>query len=441
MRVALISYEFPPDTALGGIATYVSQISRSLVAHGVEVEVFCGSATRTDSSINEGVRVHRVRADRADFPMTIVSTFKRRHDRRPFDIIEGPDYLAEAGEVARAAPEVPYVVKLHTPYYLVYALNRAPLTLTRIRDHLRLLWYVVKTRDARVLLSPEHQIFQAEKKNLHIADEIVAPSHAIAHTLGRKWRLDDLRLSRVPLAYEPTPDLLEIPVETETHRITYIGRLECRKGVQDLAKAIPLILRKHPQVRFRFVGAVGPSAKPGVDMHAYILNTVPTHWHRQLEFTGNVPYEEIPRHLSETDICVFPSHWESFGFVVLEAMAAGRAVICTDNGGMAELLNHGEFGLLVPPKKPIAIVNSLSRLLADPTLRHHLGRKARHEGLSRYSHAAVAPRQLSSYERAIARRKWRLRSPIPPLRDFRTWLVDQIHPAKSDSLRWRRAER
>jgi hypothetical protein len=59
-------------------------------------------------------------------------------------------------------------------------------------------------------------------------------------------------------------------------------------------------------------------------------------------------------------------------------------------------------------------------------LRHNLGRKARHEGLVRYAHASIAPLQLSSYERAIARKKRQLRAEVPRRWDLGTWLIDQI---------------
>src|SRR5688572_11904477 len=104
MRVAFFSYEFPPDTAWGGISTYVSQISRCLARRGVDVEVFCGSTSRTDCFVTDGVRVNRLQVDREAFPAAIQAVFLRRHQTRPFDVIEGPDYMAEAGEVAQAAP-------------------------------------------------------------------------------------------------------------------------------------------------------------------------------------------------------------------------------------------------------------------------------------------------------------------------------------------------
>ncbi|MFT3781977.1 MAG: glycosyltransferase family 4 protein [Nibricoccus sp.] len=404
MRVALVSYEFPPDTAFGGIATYVGQMARCLAEYGMEVEVFCGSEKRNGSSLEGDVLVHRVKAERLAFRHAVLPVFWERHVRRAFDLIEGPDYFAEASEIAYAASDVPYVVKLHTPYYFVQRLNRGPRTVAQLRDRLRLIWYVLKTRDFRSLFSPEREIYARERANLHEADEVVAPSHAVARAVNRIWHVSQSRMSVVPLVFEPPKELLDIPIETETRRITYIGRLEQRKGVLDLALAIPAILRQQPDVLFRFVGSVGDSPDRRLDMRSYIYQRVPVQYHDRLEFTGGVSPEWIAPYLSETDICIFPSRWESFGFVVLEAMAAGRAVVCTGNSGMAEIVDFGEYGLVVPPQDPAAIAKSALRLLENPTLRYYLGTKARAAGLQRFTTAAVAPLQIKAYERAIARR-------------------------------------
>jgi glycogen(starch) synthase len=404
MRVAFISYEFPPDTAFGGIATYVMQIARSLVRAGVDVEVFCGSPSHPGQFTDAGVRVHRVKADRMAFPTAIVPTFLQRHREQPFDVMEGPDFLAEARYVARTLINLPLVVRLHTPYYFARKFGRFPFNRDQFRNQMRLLWYVAKTRNLRALASNENPLFNEERIHLLNADEISAPSLAIASIVTKTWGADPARISLVPFTFEPAADLLAIPIETNTRCISFVGRLEWRKGVQDLADAIPAILQRHPDATFRFIGAWGASPQAGLNMRDYLCEKLRAHMDR-LEFTGRVPLHSVSRYLARTDICVFPSRWESFGFVVLEAMAAGRAVVCTDNGGMAELVDRGQYGLLVPPKSPRDIAAQVNRLLDDSKLRHELGHKARHQGLRRFTSSSVIPLQIQSYERAIARRQ------------------------------------
>jgi glycosyltransferase involved in cell wall biosynthesis len=404
MRIGFVSFEYPPDTAFGGISTYVVQITRCLAEAGVDVEVFCGSATRSDTSDENGVRIHRVKADRMTFPTAVVPVFLEEHRTTPFDVLEGPDFLAEARYVTRALVDLPYVVKLHTPYYFARKFGRFPYNREQFRNQMRLLWYVAKTRNVRALSSHENPLFKEEREHLLGADEISAPSQAIASVITRAWGIDPRRISLVPFTYEAPPELLAIPIGANHQRISFVGRLEWRKGVQDLAEAIPIILKRYPEAKFRFVGASGASPKTGVNMRDYMSGLLQL-YEKNVEFVGRVPANAVARYLLDTDICVFPSRWESFGFVVLEAMAAGRAIVCTDNGGMAELVDYGNYGVLVPPKSPRDIAQRVITLLDNPTQRHELGKKAREIGLNRFEPATVIPQQIKSYERAIQHRQ------------------------------------
>ena len=109
--------------------------------------------------------------------------------------------------------------------------------------------------------------------------------------------------------------------------------------------------------------------------------------------------------LSDTDICVFPSLWESGPFVCLEAMAAARGIVGTSSGGMADLLEGGQFGELVPPRQPARIAFSVKKLLANPDLRMSLGSAARDRLLADYGDEHIGSLQEASYLRAIERRR------------------------------------
>jgi len=175
-----------------------------------------------------------------------------------------------------------------------------------------------------------------------------------------------------------------------------------RKGVLELAAAIPKILRHHPKTQFRFVGAAWPSPVPGLDMEQYLLQRL--HRHRgQLEFTGAVPLTAIPQLLAETDICVFPSRWENFPGVCLEAMAAARGIVGSTAGGMVEMLDQGAVGRLVNPQNPQAIATAVGELLHDPTRRMRLGHAARERILTHYNRATIGQLQEQIYREAIAR--------------------------------------
>ena len=407
LHIAFISYEYPPDTAAGGIATYVKHAAGMLAGRGHAVEVFTAGKGRGGTEHEDGVLVHRLQDPlgdgdgTSDFSERIAPLFAARHGEAPFDVLEGPEYRAEARGAVRLAPEIPLVVKLHTPSYLLRSMNTA------------LYGPVRRTLSAaKSLLRRERPFYDykpledPERAHCLDADEVAAPSQAIGERVAKEWGLDADTLSFYPLAYTPNAALLGVPLETHTNIVTYYGRLEMRKGVVDLAAAIPLILGACPSAKFRFIGRPLPSPKMGQDMRVFLSQRL-ARQAGSVEFRDAVPPDHIPALLAETDICVFPSLWESFGYTCLESMAAGRGVVATDPSGMAEMLREGdgtEFGVLVPPSSPEKIAATTIALLQNPAQRIALGTSARQRVLDQYSVSRVGALQEESYRRAITRR-------------------------------------
>jgi glycosyltransferase involved in cell wall biosynthesis len=413
MKIAFISYEYPPDTADGGIATYVYQASRMLAQRGHQVEVFAGSRDRAGTTSTDGIIVHRVKVDDYKaFADPVGKIFANRHAVVAFDLLEGPDFGADAREAVRRVPDIPLVLKLHTPSRILLQLNyyeaNAP-WLTKVYLYLASLLKGVRPAwgYAPAGAAYRRQALKADKiEHRHAlqADEIASPSRALGKWLVQDWGLDASKVHLVPYPYIPAKNLLQIPAETQTNRVTFIGRLEIRKGILDLAHAIPHVLQHVPDVKFRLVGAAEPSPNPRLDMRQYLEKLLKPHA-ESIEFTGAVAPELIHEILATTDVCVFPSLWENFPCVCLEAMAAARGIIGTDAGGMADMLETSQAGYLIPPHSPDKIAQALIELLTLPSKRIQLGQAARSRLLSEYSADRIVTLQEESYLRAIKRRQ------------------------------------
>ncbi|MBW4566640.1 MAG: glycosyltransferase family 4 protein [Tolypothrix carrinoi HA7290-LM1] len=403
MKIAFISYEYPPDTALGGIATYVYQVSQLLTKRGHHVEVFTGSLHRCGTEIENGVLVYRVlEKNRQNFPKHISKVFAERHSEIQFDVIEGPDIFAEAQEAVQLCPDIPLVLKLHIPSFLIEKINSTETPfITRIRKYLGLIRRGINPVQ-HLKYKPQDDI---ECHHALDADEVVILTKDMADKVISIWGLDIEKVSQIPNPYIPSEKLLNIPVDTQTGVVTFIGRLETRKGVIDLAKAIPLVMQRCPKAKFRFVGRSHQrSPKSGMDMRLY-LERMLGHYKQFVEFTDFVAPDDIPSVLGDTDICVFPSIWENFPNVCLEAMAAGRGVVGSSAGGMVEMLDYGKAGRLVPPRCPRKIANAVIELLENPSLRMHLGQAARERLLIEYSADRIGALLEASYARAIENRQ------------------------------------
>jgi glycosyltransferase involved in cell wall biosynthesis len=107
--------------------------------------------------------------------------------------------------------------------------------------------------------------------------------------------------------------------------------------------------------------------------------------------------------LAVCDLFVLPSNYEALGLAVLEAMAAGRAVVATAVGGIPEVVLNGVTGVLVPPRDPSALANAIRRLLADPALMHEMGAAGRSRVQREFSSAAMVQRVMRIYEEVLER--------------------------------------
>jgi glycosyltransferase involved in cell wall biosynthesis len=150
------------------------------------------------------------------------------------------------------------------------------------------------------------------------------------------------------------------------------------------------------------IGRSLPMPGSGTEVKAAMLGHI-GRWADRVEFLDAIPHEKIADFLGETDICVFPSVWENSPNVCLEAMAAARGVIGSSAGGMAEMIETGRTGLLIPSRNPRAIADAILTLLRDPVRRIAMGIAAREHVARAFSPDAIGPLQEASYRRAIER--------------------------------------
>ncbi|WP_438482698.1 glycosyltransferase family 4 protein [Oleiharenicola lentus] len=427
MRIAFVSYEYPPETN-GGIGAYVRQAAGMLAARGHDIEVFSGGVA-TESSNREGVFLHRISCpDRKEFSRIVLPSFAQRHAALAFDLVEVPDLYAEGGDIAAAYPDVPMILRAHTPLFLARRIEHTPISararvlmgLRHFPGRLRLDRNPALTmRWAMQLLTHRDDYdytSDPERAVAAHARKIVPPSRDLIEILKAEWKLPAKRYARLPYPYEAPATLTQISRAPGDQVISFHGRITTFKGVHTLAAAIPKVLKEFPKVRFVFAGKTGDSPFEDCSLRAFKNGSVVTHrdtehwlrqklapWNHAVDYRGYLSPAEITAHLTRVDICVFPSLWDNFPNACLEAMAAGRAIIGTRTGGMRDML-EGEpaAGLLIPPSDPDALAAAIMRLLRDGELRTRLGKTAREVVLSRYAPSVIGPLQETIYRDAIA---------------------------------------
>lgn len=370
MRILMTSYEFPPIG--GGGAAVVAGLSRQLVASGHEVDLV--TMQWRDSAPYEevnGVRVHRVpciRRSKSNCSTPEAFTYvanglpfvKRLLRERSFDVVHShfilPDGLL-AWRVHRLAG-LPYVITAHGSDVPGYNPHR---------------------------LKVAHRLVQpAWRMVVRNASRIVCPSAVfeqlvVSHDLG----------ARKTLVIPNGLEVGEYSPRGDEPRVLVVTRMLERKGVQYLLQALhdtPI----EPEVNI--VGD-GPFL-PELRRQAEELRST-------AHFRGWIDNRspELKDLYERSSIFVFPSEAENFPVVLLEAMAAGLAIITTEGTGCAEVV--GDAGLLIPAKNPQAITRAIRQLIDDPDLRRRLGVAARRRIEENFTWRAVTNRYLEEYARHI----------------------------------------
>jgi len=376
IKIAYVSFEYPPQTGFGGIGTYVFQASRLLAQRGNHVEVFSASLSQTNSSSYEdGLWIHRIACNRENFNHKIVNCFSERHYEVKFDLLESPEYGADGLEIARKFPRLCFVVKCHTPQFLIDRIN--PLPRPNFINRVRIVIGALRRFQSPVLKgSLYRKEFDAEYQMALLAHTITSPSRSLQHIIAQEWDIAPDTILIQPYPYIPMPMLSSINIQVENNKtITFVGRLEVRKGILVLAKAIPDILKFDPKIKFNFVGTPMGSPDARYNMKEYLLKEL-LKYKDNLLFHGRLDLHGIAKILDKSSICIFPSIWENFPNVCLEAMSAGRAIIGTNSGGMAEMLSN-EAGVIIPPSDSKAIADAVINLISNNNKRIDLGLNAR----------------------------------------------------------------
>jgi phosphatidylinositol alpha-mannosyltransferase len=195
----------------------------------------------------------------------------------------------------------------------------------------------------------------------------------------------------VDVALFGNPALPPLPQFPGSLNILFVGRLEPRKGFRYLLQAYARVKTALPQSRLLVVGPYTAADRSPFERELCRLRLGDVH------FIGYVPDEELARYYRSSHVFCAPSTgFESFGMVLLEAMAAGTPIVASDIDGYRAVVNHQAEGLLVPPKDTTALADALIYLLQRPDLRQAMSQRGQATA-SRYTWDQVASQVLDYF--------------------------------------------
>ncbi len=186
--------------------------------------------------------------------------------------------------------------------------------------------------------------------------------------------------------------------------ILFVGRMEKRKGLNYLLDAFARVKQEVPNSRLIAVG-------PGTRLRRKYEKKVAKSGLKDVVFVGFASYEDLPRYYKTADIfCAPATGSESFGIVLLEAMALGKPIVASNIEGYAGVISDSVDGQLVPPKDSQSLAQALISLLNDEPLRQEMGAQGRAKALG-YGWDSIARTILDYYHRVLSEPPWKKKFP------------------------------
>jgi glycosyltransferase involved in cell wall biosynthesis len=399
MRIAYLCNEYPP-LIYGGLGVYVDNISRALADLGQDISVFSwglDSLPRHENSV--GVEVFR------ELPIPMQDGMEVFLSSETLAWGEGLKYLLELLSYNQLALDDLF---REEPFQLVVAHDwlGLPGGMAARRKGIPLIYHVHGLERGRSE-RPNPQLVALESKGADVADLVITVSLAMKKELASLG----VPAEKVRVCYHGVdtgffdPDLVD-PRELEALRerygyakddiiVLFVGRLEPVKGVIELFSAMPRVLAEHERVKLLIVGKgrLEEWARGEAERQSNILLV-----------TDYLDDGDKRLHYALADLCVFPSLYEPFGIVALEAAAMGKPSVVGAAGtsGLAEIVLNPAAekptGVHVNARDPKDLAWGINLALEDAERLKIWGKNARGRAISEFSWQKAAERTLEIYE-------------------------------------------
>lgn len=416
MKMAVLVYEYPPKI-VGGLGTYAAEITRKFVLMDNDVTVFTmndDAGSLPTREIWRGIEIHRpLHIDVSDSLPDVLAEDVRKWGRgiQLFSKILVYNYLSASKLVNELIKKESFKYDIVVAHDWLSAIGGITI---KKEVNLPFVFHVHSTEKGRTLGNGSTVVSNIELHGAKAADLIVTVSYAMKDELMKlgfpKEKIQVCYNGVDPQKYNPEAVNAEqvkkirdfYGLKDDELMILFLGRLVGVKGVDKLIMAMSHILPKMPKAKLVIVG-LG-------DLQDYLVNLVKTM--RLQDFVKFrfefVPEEERILHYAACDVAVFPSLYEPFGIVVLEAMSMERPVVVGAAGvsGMREIViccGEEQCGYHIDPNNPSDIAWGITNALENPEKRKWLGKNGRRRVLEEFTWDRIAEKTVELYEQIIKR--------------------------------------
>lgn len=387
MKILMLTWEYPPRV-VGGIAKVVYDLSGRLIKDGHEVTVVTyreGNAPYFE--VDKGVKVYRVDNYminpnnfidwilQLNFKMIAKATEIISKEGK-FDVIHAHDWLVAYGAKAlKDAYDIPICATIHA---------------------------TESGRNSGIHDDTQRYINDTEWMLTYEATEVIVNSNYMKCELQRLFGLPFEKINVIPNGInmnmyngiEKDYDFRRRVASDNEKIVMYAGRLVYEKGVQNLISAAPKILSGYNDTKFVIAGKGAMLDELKAQANYLGIGS-------KVYFTGQLDYKDLCKMYKSADIAVFPSTYEPFGVVAIEAMYAGIPTVVSDVGGLNEIVDHGINGMKAYAGNPNSIADSVLSVLYDHRLADNISKNAKAKVKNIYNWNKIAQDTHFIYKKAI----------------------------------------
>lgn len=389
MKILMLTWEYPPRI-VGGIARVVHDLSKRLIKDGHEVTVVTYKDGDTPAYENDkGVEVYRVEnymihpnnfidwIMQLNFNLIAKATEIIQKEGK-FDVIHAHDWLvANAAKALKNAFDIPIVATIHA---------------------------TEAGRNSGIHDDTQRYINDTEWLLTYEATEVIVNSNYMKNHVQGLFGLPFDKINVIPNGINLTNfngvdrdyDFRRQYAMDNEKIILYVGRLVYEKGVQHLISAMPKILENYHDAKLIIAGKGGMLDELKGQAEAMGLSN-------KVYFTGYLNSKQVQKMYKCADVAVFPSTYEPFGIVALEAMLAGVPTVVSDIGGLNEIVDHGVNGMKSYAGNSNSIADSVISLLYDKQLATNISKKAKQKVKEEFNWNKIAQDTHYIYEQAICK--------------------------------------
>ena len=388
MKILMLTWEYPPRI-VGGIARVVHDLSKRLIKDGHEVTVvtYRDNADVPEYENDKGVNVYRVDnymihpnnfidwIMQLNFNMLSKAT-EIINKEGGFDVIHAHDWLVTyAAKSLKNAYDIPIVATIHA---------------------------TEAGRNSGIHDETQRYINDTEWLLTYEATEVIVNSNYMKNEIQRLFGLPFDKINVIPnginlsnfTGIERDYDFRRQYAMDNEKIILYVGRLVYEKGVQHLIAAMPKILSNYNDAKLIIAGRGGMMDELRAEASNLGLND-------KIYFTGYLNSKQVQKMYKCADVAVFPSTYEPFGIVALEAMLAGVPTVVSDVGGLDEIVTHGVDGMKSYAGNANSIADSVTALLYGHQLATNVSKKAKQKVKDQFNWEKIAQDTHFTYEKAI----------------------------------------